>query len=44
MAVVSVSGMAIVDVRPVWALSGGEMLAELDVLHAEIARSQIRRL
>jgi acyl-CoA hydrolase len=36
--------MTIVDVRPVWALSGGEMLAQLDVLHAEMARLQTRRL
>jgi hypothetical protein len=36
--------MAIVDVRPVWALSGGEMLAQLDVLPAKIARLQTRRL
>jgi hypothetical protein len=36
--------MAIVDLRPVWALSGGEMLAELDDLHAEISRLQTRRL
>src|SRR5258708_17355478 len=36
--------MAIMDVRPAWALSGGEMLAQLDALHAEIARLQTRRL
>jgi hypothetical protein len=43
-ATVSVLGMAILDMRPVWALSGGEILAQLDVLHAEIARWQTRRL
>jgi hypothetical protein len=36
--------MAILDVRPAWALSGGETLAQLDALHAEIARLQTRRL
>jgi hypothetical protein len=36
--------MAILDGRPVWALSGGEMLAQLDVLDAEIALLQTRRL
>jgi hypothetical protein len=30
--------------RPVWALSGGEMFTQLDVLHAEIVRLQTRRL
>ncbi|HEY0690167.1 MAG TPA: DUF222 domain-containing protein, partial [Kribbella sp.] len=36
--------MAILDMRPVCALSGGEMLAQLDALHAEIACLQTRRL
>jgi hypothetical protein len=30
--------------RPVWALTGEEMVAELDVLHAESCRIQARRL
>jgi hypothetical protein len=37
-------GMDIVDWRPVSELSGGEMLAQLDVLHAEIGRLQTLRL
>jgi hypothetical protein len=36
--------MAQCDDRPVWSMSGSEMLAALDLLQADITRSQTRRL
>jgi hypothetical protein len=36
--------MELLDERPVWSMSGDEMLADLDALQAELTRLQVRRL
>ncbi|WP_202875647.1 HNH endonuclease signature motif containing protein [Kribbella speibonae] len=36
--------MELLGERPVWSMSGGELLSELDVLDAEIAQRETRRL
>ncbi len=39
-----VIGMELLDERPVWSMSGAEMLAALDQLQADLTRRQVRRL
>ncbi|MGY4767267.1 hypothetical protein ACXC9Q_10135 [Kribbella sp. CWNU-51] len=36
--------MELLDERPVWSMSGAEMLAALDRLQADLTRRQVRRL
>ena len=44
MGVPTVGGMDVLDERPVWSMSGSEMLTALDALQAELTRIQVRRL
>ena len=39
-----VSGMELLDERPVWSMSGGELLAALDAVDADLARKETYRL